>query len=69
MVNMENRNQIEPDIEVYDIYGSVQFFCLTKRQFEVLKKFKKIQQLVLTIGNDQQLGEEVRKIIRINKGE
>lgn len=66
---MEKRNQVEPDIELQDVYGLVQFFCLTKRQFEILKKFKKVQELVNSIGNDQELGEKVRSLIKINKGE
>lgn len=66
---MENRNTVEPDIELSDSYGKVQFFSLTKRQFDILNKFKEIQKLVILVGNDQELGEKVRKIMNSkNKG-
>lgn len=58
-----------PDIEVTDDVGRLQFFNLSGRQYAALKNYKRIQQLVKLMKNDQALGEAVREVLEFGYSE
>jgi hypothetical protein len=63
------RNMPLPDIEVTDDVGKLQFFNLSGRQHSALVKYKRIQQLVKLIKNDQALGAAVREVLEFGYDE
>jgi methyl coenzyme M reductase beta subunit len=66
---INNSRLPEPDIEVTDDVGKLQFFNLSGRQYQALKNYKRIQQLVKLHKNDQLLGGAIREIIEFGYDE
>jgi len=61
---INNSNIPKPDIEVTDDIGKLAFFNLSGRQYQALKNYKRVQQLVKLYPNDQDLGTAVREVIQ-----